>query len=230
MILYIAFITGVLSLMTLAKLGFSRSTGLFLWLVFALFVGTSRIEPYTKDFYLGSLTISTALSNMAVKIALVIVVTIIIKIYTKKYLDSDDVKEWIRETYEFFKSIFPLILLGVTLAGAIKFIVPQDYILTLVGSNTVLSNFIAVFFGIFMYFPTLMEVPIARTFLDLGMARGPLLAYLLADPELSIQSILVTRKYLGDKKNLVYVLLVAIFTTIAGLVFGFFIKEGIGWY
>ena len=229
LILYAAFIAGVLSLLILTRLEFNRSTGLFLWLVFALFVGTSRIEPYIKVFYLGKLPISPSLSNMVVKIVLVAIVTIIIKVYTKKYLDNDDVKEWMRETYEFFKSIFPLILVGVTLAGAIKYIVPQDYILTLVGSNTVLANFIAVFFGIFMYFPTLMEVPIARTFLDLGMARGPLLAYLLADPELSIQSILVTRKYLGDKKNLVYVLLVAIFTTLAGLIFGFFVKEGIGW-
>ena len=30
-------------------------------------------------------------------------------------------------------------------------------------------------FGVFMYFPTLVEVPIARMFLDLGMHRGPLL-------------------------------------------------------
>jgi uncharacterized membrane protein YraQ (UPF0718 family) len=81
-----------------------------------------------------------------------------------------------------------------------------------------------------MYFPTLMEVPIAKTFLDLGMAKGPLLAYLLADPELSIQSILVTRKYLGDKKNSVYVILVAILTTIAGLIFGLYLNEGFGVY
>ena len=46
---------------------------------------------------------------------------------------------------------------------------------------------VLVLFGVFMYFPTLVEVPVARMFLDLGMARGPLLAYLLADPELSLQ-------------------------------------------
>jgi uncharacterized membrane protein YraQ (UPF0718 family) len=72
-----------------------------------------------------------------------------------------------------------------------------------------------------MYFPTLIEVPIARLFLDLGMHKGPLLAYLLADPVLSIQSILVTRKIMGNKKNLVYIGLVTIFCTIAGLIFGF---------
>ena len=79
-----------------------------------------------------------------------------------------------------------------------------------------------------MYFPTLMEVPIAKIFLELGMARGPLLAYLLADPELSIQSILVTRRFLGDKKNTAFVGLVTIFSVIAGLIFGLLLGHGIG--
>jgi uncharacterized protein len=57
-------------------------------------------------------------------------------------------------------------------------------------------------------------------FLDLGMARGPLLAYLLSDPELSIQSILVVSKIMGKTKTLIYVVLVAIFSTLAGYLFG----------
>ena len=57
-------------------------------------------------------------------------------------------------------------------------------------------------------------------FLDLGMHRGPLLAYLMADPELSLQSILVTGKILGNKKTWTYVSLVTIFSTLAGYIFG----------
>jgi len=62
-------------------------------------------------------------------------------------------------------------------------------------------------------------------FLDLGMARGPLLAYLLADPELSLQSILVLGKVMGRKKTSVYVGLVAVFATLAGWLFGIFINH-----
>jgi uncharacterized membrane protein YraQ (UPF0718 family) len=86
------------------------------------------------------------------------------------------------------------------------------------------ANLVGVLFGVFMYFPTLVEVPIAQTFLSLGMARGPLLAYLLADPELSLQSILITNTVIGKKKTAVYVILVAIFSTLAGLIFGWFIR------
>ena len=71
-----------------------------------------------------------------------------------------------------------------------------------------------------MYFPTLVEVPIANMFLGLGMHRGPLLAYLMADPALSVQSILITAKVIGKNKTWVYVAWVTLFSTLAGLIFG----------
>jgi uncharacterized membrane protein YraQ (UPF0718 family) len=67
-------------------------------------------------------------------------------------------------------------------------------------------------------------VPIARMFLDLGMHRGPLLAYLLADPELSLQSIIVTSRIMGRQKTAVYVGLVTVFSTLAGYLFGMFLS------
>lgn len=86
------------------------------------------------------------------------------------------------------------------------------------------ANFTGVLFGVFMYFPTLVEVPVAQTFLSLGMHRGPLLAYLLADPGLSLQSILITNTIVGKNKTAVYVIFVTIFSTISGLLFGWFIS------
>jgi hypothetical protein len=71
-----------------------------------------------------------------------------------------------------------------------------------------------------MYFPTLVEVPIAQMFLDLGMHRGPLLAYLISDPELSLQSILITASIIGRLKAWVYVAWVSLFSTLAGLLYG----------
>jgi len=118
------------------------------------------------------------------------------------------------------KQIFPLLLVGVFGAGMFRVIIPAQWIQTLAGENTLFANLLGVAFGVFMYFPTLVEVPIARMFLDLGMARGPLLAYLMADPELSLQSILVTSRLIGWKRNLVYVGLVSVFSTLAGWLFG----------
>ena len=58
------------------------------------------------------------------------------------------------------------------------------------GQNTLWANLVPVIFAVFVYFPTLVEVPVAQTFLALGMHRGPLLAYLLADPA-SDQAVLI---------------------------------------
>jgi hypothetical protein len=71
-----------------------------------------------------------------------------------------------------------------------------------------------------MYVPTLVEVPIANMFLSLGMHRGPLLAYLMADPELSLQSILIISTIIGRLKSWTYVGWVALFSTLAGLIYG----------
>jgi uncharacterized protein len=139
---------------------------------------------------------------------------------SKRYLTPDELAGWIWEAWKFVKQIFPLLLVGVFGAGVIKQLIPAEWVRTIAGQNTLLANLVGVLFGVFMYFPTLVEVPVARMFLDLGMARGPLLAYLLADPELSLQSILVLNGVMGRKKTGVYVLLVSVLSTLAGYLFG----------
>jgi hypothetical protein len=52
------------------------------------------------------------------------------------------------------------------------------------------------------------------------MHRGPLLAYLMADPELSLQSILMVAAVIGRPKTFTYVALVALFSIVAGLAYG----------
>lgn len=138
--------------------------------------------------------------------------------------EAYEIQEWLWEMWRFVKQIIPLLLVGVFIAGMARTVIPASWITTLAGRNTVWANLAGVLFGVFMYFPTLVEVPIAQTFLSLGMQRGPLLAYLLADPELSLQSILITNSVIGRKKTTVYVVLVTVFSTLSGLIFGWFIK------
>ena len=127
------------------------------------------------------------------------------------------------------RQIFPLLVVGVFLAGMVRVLVLAGPIETLAGKSTALANLIGVLFGVFVYFPTLVEVPTARMFLELGMHRGTLLAYLIADPALSIQSILITSKIIGSAKTWVYVGLVTAFATAAGLLFGAWVDGASGW-
>ena len=152
-----------------------------------------------------------------------LVLLTVIAIIASRSFSKDEISGWIWETWKFVKQIFPLLIVGVFAAGIVKVIIPETWVRTIAGQNTIWANLVGVLFGVFMYFPTLVEVPIAKMFLDLGMARGPLLAYLLADPELSLQSILVLNGVMGKKKTAVYVSLVAVFSTLAGYLFGLFL-------
>jgi len=86
-------------------------------------------------------------------------------------------------------------------SGMVKVLLPQEFVTTYVGSNSLSALLIPVLFGVLVYFPTLVEVPMAKVFLDLGMGKGPLMAYLLADPVLSLPSILVVSKIMGTKRT-----------------------------
>ena len=135
-------------------------------------------------------------------------------------------QDWLRESWSFTKQIMPLLAVGVLIAGLLlgtangEGIIPNEWVSSLVGGNSVFSNFFASIFGAFMYFATLTEIPIIQGLLNNGMGQGPALALLLAGPSLSLPNMLVIRSVIGTKKTIVYVLLVSIMATISGLFYG----------
>jgi uncharacterized membrane protein YraQ (UPF0718 family) len=143
-----------------------------------------------------------------------------------------DNKEWTLSAWDFTKQIMPLLAIGVLIAGfllgsthddtAMAGIIPNSWIATLVGGNSVFSNLFASVIGAFMYFATLTEVPILQGLIAAGMGKGPALALLLAGPSLSLPNILVIRGVIGTQKTLVYVALVVVMATISGLIYGAF--------
>lgn len=147
----------------------------------------------------------------------------------RRALDAFALQEWLWETWRFVKQIMPLLIVGVFAVGFIRGLIRPQWIQALAGRNTVLANGVGVLFGVFMYFPTLVEVPIANMFLGLGMHRGPLLAYLMSDPELSLQSILITAGIIGKTKAWAYVAWVAFFSVLAGLLYGAWVDGVNGW-
>jgi len=195
------------------KVAHKKHTSFFekyrLWSFFAVLIGIlivgTRVPGLARYIWIG---------------VLVFVLAIIFKLFFTK----DELKSWMSETWMFTRKIFPLLLAGIFVAGVLSALIPENFLSTVMGENTLFANLIAVIFGVFMYFPTLVEVPMAKLFLDLGMAKGPLLAYLLADPVISLASILVIRKLIGNKRTLVYVGLIIVFATISGLIYGSIIK------
>ena len=163
------------------------------------------------------------------KMLAVVVLMIALSLVARRHLDQYEIQEWLWETWRFVKQIFPLLVVGVFAVGVIRGLIKPEWIQALAGGNTVVANLVGVLFGVFMYFPTLVEVPIANMFLSLGMHRGPLLAYLIADPELSLQSILITSTVIGKTKTWTYVAWVTLFSTLAGLIYGSWVDGASLW-
>jgi hypothetical protein len=136
-------------------------------------------------------------------------------------LGRANVLSWMRETWVFVRTIVPLLLVGVFAAGMLRVVIPAEFVSRYFGTTTVGATLAAVLFGVVAYFPTLVEVPMARLFLDVGVGRGPLLAYLLADPVISLPSMLVVRQMIGNKRLLWYVAIIIACCTAAGLIYGF---------
>lgn len=175
------------------------------------------------NLLLASLHMRASASGLVVAITgRTLSVAVLVAVITSmcRRFDSWDVQQWLWESWRFVRQIFPLLIVGVLAVGILRVFIQPEWIQRVAGANTVLANLAGVGFGIVMYFPTLVEVPIAKMFLSLGMHRGPLLAYLMADPELSLQSILITASIIGKRKAWTYVGFVALFATTSGYLYG----------
>ena len=185
------------------------------WISIGLVALTLLVAALAMTPHAGGLTLSLTGKFFGVLLSVAVLGWML-----KAQLNEDEARDFLWESWKFVKQIFPLLIVGVFAVGVIRELIKPEWIETIAGSNTILGNFVGVVFGVFMYFPTLVEVPIAQMFLDLGMHRGPLLAYLISDPELSLQSILITAAIIGRLKAWTYVGWVALFSTLAGLIYG----------
>lgn len=140
--------------------------------------------------------------------------------------DKGEGGAWFESSWSFAKQIFPLLLIGVVVAGFLlgrvghEGMIPSEWVADAVGGNSLRANFLASLSGAFMYFATLTEVPIVQGLMGAGMGEGPALALLLAGPALSLPSMLVINSVLGPKKTFAFVVLVVLLATVSGVVFG----------
>jgi uncharacterized membrane protein YraQ (UPF0718 family) len=164
----------------------------------------------------------------AAKWYITIALLIILGVMLKAWFTRDECHSWVAATWGFMKQIFPLLAGGVLVAGFMlgrpghPALIPEAWIQTLLGGNSLWANLIAALAGALMYFATLTEVPILQGLLGAGMGKGPALALLLAGPALSLPNMLVIGSVMGVKKTATFCGIIVIMSTIAGMAYGAF--------
>ncbi|MDF1592069.1 MAG: permease [Desulfobacterales bacterium] len=164
----------------------------------------------------------------AAKWYITIALLIVLSFMLKAWFTGDERKNWVDSTWGFMKQIFPLLVAGVLVAGFMlgrpghPALIPDRWIQSLLGGNSLWANLFASVAGALMYFATLTEVPILQGLLGAGMGKGPALALLLAGPALSLPNMLVIGSIMGVKKTVTFCSIIVIMSTIAGMLYGSF--------
>jgi uncharacterized membrane protein YraQ (UPF0718 family) len=155
---------------------------------------------------------------------------IILCLMLKGWFTKDERINWVQSSWGFMRQVFPLLGAGVLLAGFMlgrpghAALIPEHYIQTLVGGNSLWANLFASLSGAFMYFATLTEVPILQGLIGAGMGKGPALALLLAGPALSLPSMLVIGSVMGVQKTAVFCVIIIALSSIAGMCYGWILE------
>lgn len=157
------------------------------------------------------------------KVIVWLITSVITFAYALKVKPLDEIKKWLKESWWFFRIIFPFLLLGVFIVGVIGKLLPQEVIQKWLGGSGIRASFLATVMGQIMYFATMTEAPFVDTLVKLGMGKGPALALLLTGPGMSLPNMLAIAKVFGIKKAGVYILLIMILGTFVGWLFGNFI-------
>jgi hypothetical protein len=176
----------------------------FVFLIAILLVGTSALDVFYRLFMVYFLSMAVAF----------------LLIY---YFTRDEVTGWGYEIWDLTKKIFPILVIGTFALGVLAYFLPPETFKPFFGDNSLPATFLAAVVGAILYMPTLLEVPIIGTtlgYLSGSMAKGPALALLLTGPSVSLPSLLVIYRIVGAKKTLAYAVLVIVFSTIAGFLFG----------
>jgi len=162
----------------------------------------------------------------AVKWYITAALLIILGVMLKRWFRKEERLTWVQSTWGFMKQIFPLLAGGVLVAGFLlgrpgyPALIPEHYIQSLVGGNSLWANLFASVAGALMYFATLTEVPILQGLIGSGMGQGPALSLLLAGPALSLPNMVVLVGIMGAKKTFAFCGIIVVLSTIAGMIFG----------
>lgn len=159
-------------------------------------------------------------SDWVLKAGALLVLAIIVVYPLRSSYSREEIIYWANETYIFFMAVIPLLLVAIFIAGMFSSAVRDNSLADYVKGNNVFSSLVAALFGVSIYFPTLIEVPLAKVLLNLGMDRGAVVAFLLAAYVLSPPTMLFLRRIIGTEKTRAYLIMVVVSCTLSGIIYG----------
>jgi hypothetical protein len=120
---------------------------------------------------------------------------------------------------EIVGKVWPYILAGIAIGGAIHGWVPEDFMAAIMGKEAWWSVPLAVLIGVPMYTNAAGVIPIVQALLAKGAALGTVLAFMMSVIALSLPEMIILRKVLKVRLILTFVGVVASGILVVGYVF-----------
>ncbi len=157
-----------------------------------------RMEKYVESFILSAGSVDIESPELTKKDRL---------IYAKE------------QTLSTFKKVFPYILIGVGIGAFIHNWIPEEWVVSLLGSNNPFGVILATVVGIPMYADIFGTIPIAEALLAKGAQLGTMLAFMMGVTTLSLPSLIMLRKAVKPKLLALFIAICTIGIIVVGYIF-----------
>ncbi|MGI6661853.1 MAG: permease [Bacillota bacterium] len=172
--------------------------GLVIAVVGGTIIEKMRMEKYVESFILSAGSVDIESPELTKKDRL---------IYAKE------------QTLSTFKKVFPYILIGVGIGAFIHNWIPEEWVVSLLGSNNPFGVILATVVGIPMYADIFGTIPIAEALLAKGAQLGTMLAFMMGVTTLSLPSLIMLRKAVKPKLLALFIAICTIGIIVVGYIF-----------
>lgn len=176
------------------------SLGLGVAIIAGWTIGRLKMEPYLEDWVRDMPRIEAAAGQASMTLAA-------------------RIAAGFASVREIVGKVWPYILGGIAIGGAIHGWVPEDFMASFMGKDAWWSVPLAVLLGVPMYTNAAGVIPIVQALLGKGAALGTVLAFMMSVIALSLPELIILRKVLKLRLIATFVGVVATGILIVGFVF-----------
>jgi uncharacterized protein len=112
--------------------------------------------------------------------------------------------------------------IALLISSALRALVPPELIMRLLGGEGNMGTLIAMAMGIPFYTCGGSAIPLMETLRELGMQKGPMLAFFIAGPATKLETLYAFKTQMGTKVLVFYLVLTCLFSFFAGSIYSFF--------
>jgi len=157
-----------------------------------------RMERYVESFILTAGRVDIKSPDLTIKDRL---------IYAKEQMANT------------FKKVFPYVLIGVGIGAVIHNWIPEEWVVTVLGSKNPFGVVLATLIGVPMYADIFGTIPIAEALFTKGALLGSVLSFMMAVTTLSLPSMIMLRKAVKPKLLALFIAICTVGIILVGYLF-----------